>query len=229
MKLSKSEIEKMLVSYEPLMRKLSNEYLHCSSSPALELDDFMQEARIGLVNAVDAYDSAKGTAFSSFVERGIRICLRKLLSEQSRLIRFPKHRIEQLSALDKAEKAAMSDSDDLLASYSGLGIDKVRMLKRLRKASSSLSLDDALDERSYLEFVKCDDFSSAELDRLMVKMMEMRIDEMKEDDAFILKSISGTFGFEKKSRLSLSKEMNRSYSSITRSYRKSLDSLRKAL
>ena len=99
---SKKEISKMLSSYEPLIRKLATKYYASSCSDALELEDFLQEGRIGFITAAQKFDLKKGRAFSSYVENGIRMALRKLLSTESRLIRFPKYRIEQLEK--KVEK-----------------------------------------------------------------------------------------------------------------------------
>ena len=229
MDLSNAEIEKMLISYEPLIRKLSYEYYRSSSSVSLEAEDFLQEVRIGFMKAVKSYEEKKGTAFSTYIENGIRIELRKLLSSHSRLIRFPKYKIEQLSALDKAEKKLGTADEDAISSYTGISREKITGLKALRRSAVSLSLDDEAVCGTYLDFIRCEDFSSSLVDNMMLVVLEAEIDSLDSEDAFIFKSLSGTYGEKKKSRLALSKELRRSYSSISSSYMKSLDKLRKAL
>lgn len=123
---TKKETEEFLKAYEPLITKLSYLYYGTSESDSLELEDFKQEARIGMINAIASFDESKGTAFSSYIENGMRIALRKLLSESSRLIRFPKHRIEQLKVLEKAEEKVDSDDYESLAEVSGLSQKKIR-------------------------------------------------------------------------------------------------------
>lgn len=218
----------MMYSYEPLIRKLSREYYSSSASPSLDIDDFLQEGRIGFINAVRAYDEQKGCAFSSYVENGIRISLRKLLSEKSRLIRFPKYRIEQMSLLDKAEKEGELD-DQMLSEKTGLNRATITKLRGLRNVSCTCSLDEQIDDSSYIEFVKCDDFSPVYERDEMLHLLSEKIRGLDGKDGYILKSISGTFGCEKKSRRALSKELSLSYSAITSSYNNSITTLRKAL
>lgn len=229
MKNSKKEISKMLSSYEPLIRKLAAKYYASSCSDALELEDFLQEGRIGFITAAQKFDFKKGRAFSSYVENGIRMALRKLLSTESRLIRFPKYRIEQLSALERAEKKTLSSDDATLAKEMGMSEDKISMLKKLRLSSSCLSLDDERGGSSMLDKLCVDDFSSKVVDEMMLNKLSAKVDMLGEREGYILKSISGSFGCERKSKLALSKEMDMSYASINSLYKKSMTSLRKAL
>lgn len=224
------KIEDLIASYEPMIGKLAFQYYSASSSPALELDDFLQEGRIGFISAVRSFDEKKGTAFSSYVDNGIRIALRKLLSDSSRLIRFPKYRIEQLSRLDKAERKVGKDADiSSLSEEMGMKKEKVRELKALRNTAIPLYLDNAEDEKSIVSCIGVEDFSSEAVDGIMLSSLEDEIGRLDGPDGYILKSLSGSFGCSRKSRKELSRELNLSYGTIERSYHRSLDTLRKAL
>ena len=226
---TKKETEELLKAYEPLITKLSYLYYGASESDSLELEDFKQEARIGMINAIASFDESKGTAFSSYIENGMRIALRKLLSESSRLIRFPKHRIEQLKVLEKAEERVDSDDYESLANVSGLSEKKIRFLRSLRSMSRSLSLDEERDETSYLDFIGSEDFSPKVLDDIMLEKIQKGMESLPRNERYILNSFFGSFGEKRKSRSALSEELNMSYASIRRSYERAITTLRKAL
>ncbi len=222
MKTEKKEIEATLKAYEPLICKLSYQYYASSASSSLELDDFLQEARIGCMNALDAFDDQKGNAFSSFIENGIRMALRKLLSDYSRFIRFPKYRIEQIRKLDQAE--ATCSSDDEISRQTGFSASSINKLRHLRYCSNTLSLD-----ASFLDFLGVEDFSPKAEEEILIEKMEDTLNSLGERASYIVKSLSGSFGEEKKTKRMLSKELSMSCSKIREAYENSLTTLRKAL
>ena len=57
----------------------------------LELDDLVQEGRIGLITAVDKFDPSKGFKFSSFAVDWIRQNVVRAIQDKSRTIRIPVH------------------------------------------------------------------------------------------------------------------------------------------
>ena len=63
---TKKETEEFLKAYEPLITKLSYLYYGASESDSLELEDFKQEARIGMINAISSFDESKESLSGSF-------------------------------------------------------------------------------------------------------------------------------------------------------------------
>jgi RNA polymerase sigma-B factor len=90
--------EQLIERYLPLARRLSRRYQR-SEEP---LEDLVQVASLGLVKAVDRYDSARDTAFSSFAVPTILGELRRHFRDRTWSVRVPRE-LQEL-ALD-CEKA----------------------------------------------------------------------------------------------------------------------------
>ena len=69
----------------------------------LSVDDLVQEGSVGLLEAIDRYEQGRGSDFESYARFRIRRAIRNALTEQSRLIRLPKHVVERRRAIERAE------------------------------------------------------------------------------------------------------------------------------
>ncbi len=65
----------------------------------LPMEDLVQEGMAGLLQAVEKYDWRKGNKFSTYAVWWIRQAVTRALSNQSRTIRLPSYRVEQLSKI----------------------------------------------------------------------------------------------------------------------------------
>jgi len=65
--------ERLVGAYQPLVLNVARRYLRRDG--ALDLMDLVQEGNIGLLNALDQYDSALGTAFSTLAFTCIRAAI----------------------------------------------------------------------------------------------------------------------------------------------------------
>lgn len=59
----------------------------------LDLDDLVMEGNIGLLAAIEKYDTKKGNTFISFAIHYIRKAITDALNEKSRVVRLPSNRI----------------------------------------------------------------------------------------------------------------------------------------
>lgn len=89
--------ERLIERYLPLARRLARRYQR-SEEP---LEDLVQVASLGLVKAVDRYDTARETAFSSFAVPTILGELRRHFRDRTWSVRVPRELQELALRVDK--------------------------------------------------------------------------------------------------------------------------------
>ena len=221
--------KKLLNDYEPLIRKLASEYFWYSRSASLELEDFMQEARLGFISSLRMFKEEKGRAFSSYVENGIRMVLRKMLNEKSRLVRIPKYRIEMISRISREEREGeLTDCE--LSERTGLNVKDIAVSKRIMAEEVPLYLDSKLkdDEGSSLLDLVSDGYEMIEKN-IFRMFLEEKMNELKAEDRYIVNSIYGAFGEEKKKKNVLSRELCISSRTLNCRFNNALETLKKAI
>jgi RNA polymerase primary sigma factor len=75
----------------------------------MDLDDLMQEGYIGLLRAVDKFDSKLGTKFLTYASWWIKQSILQSLGENNRHVRLPANRVNILEQVKKA-KSSLSQS-----------------------------------------------------------------------------------------------------------------------
>ena len=75
--------------YKPIVKNISKEFYDRYSDYGYDYDDFIQEGYVGFQNALNKYDSSKGTLFYTFVE----LCIRRRLLSFTKNISLPKRNI----------------------------------------------------------------------------------------------------------------------------------------
>jgi RNA polymerase primary sigma factor len=73
--------------------------------------DLISEGNIGLIKAVEKYDVDRGFHFISYAVWWIRQTILKALADQSRLIRLPVSRTNDLIQIEKAKKILVGNSN----------------------------------------------------------------------------------------------------------------------
>lgn len=68
----------------------------------LPLEDLVQEGAIGLLTAIDDYDSSRGATFSTYAFWGVRAAVTHALTAQGRLIRVPRPVLERRREVARA-------------------------------------------------------------------------------------------------------------------------------
>ncbi|MDR2922646.1 MAG: RNA polymerase sigma factor RpoD/SigA [Treponema sp.] len=114
----------------------------------MPLADLISEGNIGLIKAVERYDADRGFHFISYAVWWIRQTILKALADQSRIIRLPVNRTNDLIQIEKAKK--------LLAGSTGceteirelaqlLSMDESHIEDMLAISRETLSLEKSVD------------------------------------------------------------------------------------
>lgn len=108
------EMKESFVQLEQLRQRILYSHLRlvisiarqsCGQVQSQQLIDIVQEGNIGLVKALDRFDSNLGHKFSTYATWWVRHEIMRALARQSRVIRIPQHMIATISRINRAEQA----------------------------------------------------------------------------------------------------------------------------
>jgi RNA polymerase sigma-B factor len=92
--------DRLIEQHLPLVRALARRYAH-SGEP---LDDLVQAGAIGLINAVDRFDPARGGSLEAYAVPSILGEIRRHLRDRCATVRIPRRVQEQRLALRRADR-----------------------------------------------------------------------------------------------------------------------------
>lgn len=145
----------------------------------MPLEDLINEGNIGLMTAVDKFEPEKGYHFISYAVWWVRQAILKALAEQSRPVRLPLNRSNELIQIVRAKndlihKKGISDPTvDEIAVASGLDVTLVKNLLDVTRDMISFDSPIKGDEEgdsSYFDFVE--DKTQSPEDDVVNHMME---------------------------------------------------------
>ena len=92
--------QRILYSHLRLVISLAKQ----SCNQPQQLLDIVQEGNVGLVKALDRFDSSLGHKFSTYATWWIRHEIMRALARQTRVIRIPQHMLATISRINRAEQ-----------------------------------------------------------------------------------------------------------------------------
>lgn len=109
----------------------------------LTLQDMIQEGNLGLMKAAERFEPERGFRFSTYATYWIRQRILQSITDSSRVIRLPVHVTETLKKVNKARMQLSAHlgrmpSDDELANFMNISVDKLRKISDKTRAVVSL-------------------------------------------------------------------------------------------
>ena len=106
--------DELILEYRNLVETIASKY----RETPLERDDLIQEGMIGLLAAIQSYNSSKGTKFSTYATRCIDNSIRSALKKFSRIKDIPQDRLIALEDISLDDYYGLSAEDEYLAKES---------------------------------------------------------------------------------------------------------------
>jgi RNA polymerase sigma-B factor len=139
--------DELVARFLPLARKLARRY----SGAREPFEDLLQVASLGLVKAVDRFDSRRGTAFSSFAVPTILGELKRYFRDLGWAVHVPRGAQERAVKVEDAQqqlsaKSGRAPTVPELAEYLELSIEDVLDSLETSRAHHAASLDAPYDD-----------------------------------------------------------------------------------
>lgn len=147
----KPERDRLVTGNMGLVVSMAKKY----SKSGLPLEDLIQEGSVGLMTAAEKFDGRKNCKFSTYAVYWIRQAILRAITDQSRTIRIPAHRLEQVNRIKKESSRLMGQlgyepSDKELAAQLGWTVSRVRQVMDTVREPVSLDAPGGEEENSSL-------------------------------------------------------------------------------
>jgi RNA polymerase nonessential primary-like sigma factor len=145
----------------------------------LSLAELSQEGVLGLIRAIDKFDTNKGVRLSTYASYWIRQSVSRAVAVQTRVIRLPVHKVDHLGKIKKAmgqltQKLGRTPELEEIAAHIGDPPEQIHEL--LQDGQETLSLEEPIgdDGATLADFVE-NDLTQALEDQVDSSLLETEI------------------------------------------------------
>ena len=144
--------EILILHHQRLVRSIASRFLGAGEA----LDDLIQVGNIGLINALDRYNPAQGTRFSTYATPTILGEIKRYFRDKAVGIKVPRwlqelHQATRRASVTLTQELGRAPSTAELAERLGITEEEVREAMESSEASNLLSLDTHLEGHSTLD------------------------------------------------------------------------------
>ena len=128
----------------------------------LDLPDLIQEANIGLINAVNHFDWRRGVKFSAYASWWIQQAIGCSIANHGRTIRVPSYLLNDISKVNRAKTRFIQNTNrepnsKEISEATGFSVKKIMELNRI--SADSMSLEDCISTETggeVEELIRCE-------------------------------------------------------------------------